>query len=282
MAGRVLDRNALTKFPWLSDQSRLYAGIGLVTIGTFAIDVLTPHEFVGNLFFYYFAIFMSSRLRAERAPFAVTSIVSLLVLLGCHVSIGPPANHEIVDRVIIVATFWAMTVLAYRSIIKNREGIALRAASESARRLRDMIVHSGMAIQILDRSGNRLFINQALADMMGYKSPEAIMKSPSMTLVAPHDRETTHRHLKEFVKFGEGIHPNHEFDGLRQDGSIIRLQVVMQAIEWDGKPAIQRTFIGISDRLQAQNALEASERRFRDLIESSQFGIQISNASGRR
>lgn len=282
MAGRVLDRNALTKFRWISVQNRLYAGIVAVVLGTFALDVFTPHDFVGHLFLYYFAIFMSSRLKADRAPFVITAIVSSLILLSYALSDGPPSDQDIVNRVTILAIFWAMTLLAYRRILKNREFIDLRATSESARRLRDMIVRSNLAIQILDLSGNRLFVNQALADMMGYESPNAIMKTPSMTLVAPHEREFTHTNLKNFVAFGEGVPPSFEFDGLRRDGSLIRLQVVMQAIEWEGRPAIQRTFIDISDRVEAQSALEASEKRFRDLIEGSSLGIQINNAQGKR
>lgn len=282
MAGRVLDQHALSTPPSLRRQSQQYAGIATLIVAVFFLDLLTPPEFIAGLVLYYFPIFLSSRLWAARAPLAVAVIVSACVLLGFLTSIDRATTIEMVSRLVILGTLWGMTALANRRIVRNRAFIGLRSAAESLERLRNMIADSNLGIQILDHSGNRLFVNQALLDLMGYELPEEIMEAPSMVLVAPHDRAMTRKNLVDFVESQESVFPSFEFDGLRKDGSPIRLQVVMQNIEWDGRPAVQRTLIDVSDRQRTQAALEESERRYRDLLESSPLGVHITNANGRR
>lgn len=282
MAGRVLDQHALSTTPDMPGPSKFYAGMAAVILAVFAVDLLTPHGFTASLFLYYFAIFMSSQLRSVSAPFFVAAIVSVFVLLGYFAALESSTMTDNVSRVVALLTLWAMTALAYRRILQNRSIINRHGAAESAKRLRSMIAGSSLGIQILDHSGKRLFVNQALLDLMGYELPEEIMEGASMMLVAPHDRAMTRKNLLDFVGSQESVFPSFEFDGLRKDDSPIRLQVVMQGIEWDGRPAVQRTLIDVSDRRRTQAALEESESRYRDLLESNPLGIQISNAKGRR
>lgn len=281
MAGRVLDHNAPSRFSDESAQISAYIGIGLLVLAIFAIDVLTPRTFTAAIFLYYFPIFISARLRFLYAPFIVGGLVSISALAGFYLATQDPGPVEITNRLFVIATLWAMTALAYRRSTKNQTLVAKGTTLESGKKLRDMIAASKFGIQIIDRAGNKLFANQALADMMGYESVQALLTVPSLDLVAPHDRGFALECRDQSRTTDDSELPTYELDGLRKDGTTLRLQIVVQQIDWENADARQQTFIDVSDRQRARDALAESEKRYRELCEDLKLGLLIASRRGK-
>ena len=68
---------------------------------------------------------------------------------------------------------------------------------------------------------------------------------------------------------GEDVPRDYEFDGMRKDGGIIPVRVFKRRLVWEGREAVQQTFIDLTERTRAEEALRTSEARFRDFAEAS-------------
>jgi len=66
---------------------------------------------------------------------------------------------------------------------------------------------------------------------------------------------------------GETAPVSYEYHGVRKDGSLIWLENRVMIVEWDGEPAIQTIIVDISERKRAEKALQASEKRYRAVVE---------------
>lgn len=125
-------------------------------------------------------------------------------------------------------------------------------------RSRELLEGSTLGIQIADWNGKRLFVNQALTDLMGYESPAELLAAKPAALVASEDMprllEIRPHHFR-----GEAAPTSYEFVGIRKDKSRISVQVVTSLLTWQGEPAIQHAFIDLTARKQAEEALKISE-----------------------
>jgi len=67
---------------------------------------------------------------------------------------------------------------------------------------------------------------------------------------------------------------------LRKDGSIRWVKAFTDQIEYEGQPAVLSTLMIFTERKQADDALNASEKRFRALIENSADASPLLDAQG--
>ncbi len=146
-----------------------------------------------------------------------------------------------------------------------------KALRESERRYRDLIEGSiqGVLIHADDKT---VFANQAYADIFGYDSPDELLAQESAYAhIAPHE----HERMMGFrnARLGGKDVSAYEFEGVKKDGSRIWLENRGRAITWEGKPAIQRTIVDITERKQAQERLRAAEEQTRLILESAGEGI---------
>jgi two-component system sensor kinase FixL len=174
-----------------------------------------------------------------------------------------------------------MAAFAQRRNIRNRVFVERQAAAESATQFRDLFDNSGLGIQIVNLDGRRLMVNKAMSDLLGYDSVADLMAIPPQGILAPHERDRGHSMTKLINAAGD-IPSTFEIDAVRKDGSVIPLQVFWRKLEWEGEPAIQRTYVDLSERKRAETALAQRERQYRELIEESPLGIQIVDREGNR
>ena len=138
------------------------------------------------------------------------------------------------------------------------------------------------AIISMDLSGRILFWNPAAEQIFGYRPDEAIGNNVAMMM--PERFREEHRRGVERVAAGQPsklIGSTIELAGLRRDGTEFPLSLSLsESVGIEG-----RTFIGliadITERKEIEEALVASETRFRTLVENSSECICKIDLDGR-
>ncbi len=133
------------------------------------------------------------------------------------------------------------------------------ALRESEARFRNLIDGSIQGILVTTPARKPIFANNVIATMFGYTSPDAILAlNSTLELIAPHE----HKRLtaaRDARLRGEVLPEEYEFDGLRRDGTIIRVLAHSQLMRWGSEKVMQTTLIDISKRKQAEEALRAAK-----------------------
>ena len=117
--------------------------------------------------------------------------------------------------------------------------------------------------------GRFVHVNPALAKMCGFASPEEMIESVTDMAAQHYVHSEDREYFKETIR-KQGFVENFEHATFRKDGTIfwesINARVVLDN---DGKVLhYEGTNMDITDRKQAQDALKASEERYRAIIEN--------------
>ena len=159
-----------------------------------------------------------------------------------------------------------------RSLVEARTSDL--AASEA--KFRDLIEGSLQGV-LIHRDFKPLFVNDAMAEMLGFASREDMLTCPDVTdWVVEDDREWARSvplHRGELR--GPGHAPGEpggrlgrwELRARRQDGDIVWVTLLAREVMWDGAPAVQVSVIDVTDRylserelFRAKEAAEAANR----------------------
>jgi len=146
---------------------------------------------------------------------------------------------------------------------------ALRESEERFRALTEQALAGVYLIQ----DGRFRYVNPALAKMVGYEPEEIIDQLSPLDLVAPEDRDLVAENIRRRIE-GEIESIHYDFHGLRKDGSTFDCEVLGVRVEYKGRPAVLGMLMDVTERKQAQEALE---RRAAQLEALRQVGLQITS-----
>jgi PAS domain S-box-containing protein len=121
-----------------------------------------------------------------------------------------------------------------------------------------------------------VFANSAMAKILGYTPDELTSLSPKETegLVHPEDRAVFFGRFSDRLQ-GKPAPPRYEVRGIRKDGEVRWLDFSSNRIEYQGQPAVQATFVDITERKRAEEALR---RRAEELAALQETVLDITGA----
>ena len=73
----------------------------------------------------------------------------------------------------------------------------------------------------------------------------------------------------------EGAGARNSFKGVRQDGSAIFCEVLTRQVEYQGRPAVMGTLLDVTERRLAEEALKASEAKYRTIFNAVNDAIVV-------
>jgi PAS domain S-box-containing protein len=155
-----------------------------------------------------------------------------------------------------------------RDVTERRR--AQQALQESEARYSAVVTQAKDGVAI-NQDNLLVFVNQALADMLGYTTAE-IENTPIDKYIALASRATVANRIKMRLA-GEKIPPVYEVSLKRKDGAVIDTEFSDGLIDYRGKPAGVSLIRDITERKKADEALRESEERFRRFTEATVEGL---------
>ncbi len=142
------------------------------------------------------------------------------------------------------------------------------ALQECDRRFRSAFAHAAIGMAIIDCHGLFVYANQTLCRLMGYEEHELCRMTFTETLY-PDDRGSR-RDVFERILAGEIGSFTNERRLLRKDGTVVWVRTSVTTPSDQGGPLQIVTFFeDITERKQTEDALRASEQRFRIAAENA-------------
>jgi PAS domain S-box-containing protein len=170
----------------------------------------------------------------------------------------------------------AVAALVSKIVERMRAEEALR---ENERRDRYLLEALQEGIWVIDQDAYTTFVNPRMAEMLGY-SAEEMQGKHLFAFMDERGVEISKRNLK---RREQGIKEQHDFEFLRKDGSRMYASLETSPIH-DDDGNYMGAIAGIQDiteRVMAEEALRASEEKYRDLVEKVSDVIYTLDAEGR-
>ncbi len=170
-------------------------------------------------------------------------------------------------------------VWTVKNVSSARE--ASLALERSERYFRILTDYSSDITVILDPSGRIRYMSPSVERVLGYP-PEHYLRRHSLREVHPDDRR---RVMEAFATALAGNGPMRVPVAIRyarQDGGWAWLETETRSIEdEDGQPILVTNSRDVTERLEAERALGASEVRFRETLDTIQLAALTTDAEGR-
>ena len=153
--------------------------------------------------------------------------------------------------------------------------ITLRDQKEQYRRIVETATEG---IWILDRHNNTIFVNQQMAEMLGY-SAQDMLGEPLFAFMDEASKEIAYECIG---RRQQGLQETHDFKFRRKDGSDLWTIVSTSPLfdQNGGYAGALGMLTDITDRKQAEEALRKSEEQFRLIFELAPIGMMLTQLDG--
>jgi len=163
-------------------------------------------------------------------------------------------------------------VVAHENITERKQ--AEQAMRESEERYRALFDRSLDCVFLHDFAGSFIDVNHASLTLLGYQKADI----PKLSLGAIMSGEEVARAMqiiKEIVVTGHQKQPA-EFQLRARDGRLVCVETQASLMYRDGKPfAVQGIGRDLTERRRTEEALAASEKKFRELVQNLEIGLVV-------
>jgi PAS domain S-box-containing protein len=161
-------------------------------------------------------------------------------------------------------------------IERKRVEEALRESETRFRELADLLPQS---VFELDLQGNFTYSNRCGFETFGYTREDLEKGVNALHLYIPEERERVEQNIRKRMT-GEEF-DDHEYTGLRKDGSTFPILVYSSPIIRDGKPVgVRGLVLDITDRKRVEEELRESEEKFHKAFHRNPSPMTISSLDG--
>jgi len=162
----------------------------------------------------------------------------------------------------------------------NAKKQAEEALKESEKRFRELANLLPQIVFEIDIHGKLVYLNELGYELFGFHREDTKDGLNVIERIAPEDRERAKSRIREILS-GRGNATNHEYVALKKDGSRFPVLIYSSVILKENVPiGIRGVVIDITDRKQAQEALEVSEKQYRRFFEKNISGVYLSTPQG--
>ena len=151
---------------------------------------------------------------------------------------------------------------------------AERTPSEPEQRFRSLVEETGVGVAIIDLTGAFTYVNDALAELLGYSVAEVCGRRFDEFLHPDDIENVTALFLKAISSSIES--ETIEFRVMHRDGHILHLMSKPTRYAIDGKTVgFQAIIVDITERKNAEEALRRSEEQYRIINENMSEGVWL-------
>jgi PAS domain S-box-containing protein len=179
-------------------------------------------------------------------------------------SVDTPTNGERPKRNTVLYLEEIVDIVA-RQMREIQNTTQLRQSEKKYRELANLLPQT---VFELDLKGNLTFTNRAGVKSFGYTQEDLNKGLNVLKLFIPEDKEKIQLNIGARLQ-GKSFE-DHEYTALRKDDSTFPVLIYSSPIIHDNKPVgLRGIVLDISERKRAEEALQASEEKWRSLVENS-------------
>lgn len=132
-------------------------------------------------------------------------------------------------------------------------------------------------IVTIDDQGCVLEFNAAAERTFGYRAEEVLGREIADVIIPPNLRARHHEAFARYLRTGQTRLLERRFEtvGMRADRTEFPVELTITRMQVPGRPVIMGFLRDITERKRAEEALRASEARFRALFEAMEEGVAL-------
>jgi len=165
---------------------------------------------------------------------------------------------------LLLSLFMFLGIVGIKGIFIARNK-AEDEAKLSAQNIHYLSKYANDFIMLLDENFRFIEVNERVIDFYGYTREELIGMHAS-NLRVPETRKDFMEQIKTTPVSGKTLY---ETIHQRKDGSRFPVEISVRAIDIEGRKFYQAVIRDISERRQAEKALQESEQKYRELVENA-------------
>ena len=155
---------------------------------------------------------------------------------------------------------------------------AEQSLADAEAKYRGLVEKSLVGVYII-QEGKFSYVNPTLVELLGYDDASELEGRSVLDTVAPEDRDRVVENIRKRIS-GEKNTIRYSFTGIRKDGRRINVEVLGSRDTYQGRPAVIGSLLDITERVEAQKGLEASEAELRALISAMPDVILVLDDEG--